>query len=393
MSERQIGLRKRTRPFTSVPNDAVDDWTIGYRELGILVRILRMPEGFAIRSEQLSTEGKGRTMRGRKSGREGREAVRTALRNLALAGYYRLVRQQTLDGTFAMATDITEEPDEVWAAQARVFGGKPVPLVEQEDGSLLVKYPDGTLLPDSVLPPASLEPDDGDESDKPSHSPKPRNPSSDNRAPGFPASGEPGSGFLGPLKKMVSKDGQKDSVPASQVRRLDDDDVPDGQIDIDGKVGLTEAEQARQDAEKLRSEAMGIARGWVEFRAGHNCPVVMSGRQDPQMVLAKSFVLPALQAGYTDAEIKNALMWCDTGVPSKPQFEAGLTQVRSGWHAGRSWKPGDGRDGGIGGNARRRGPNSNENRHIDDLSAEQRQAENPFQHASRQSDYREGAVA
>lgn len=392
MGERQIGLRKRTRPFTSVPNDVVDDWTIGYRELGILVRILRMPDGFVIRSDQLSTEGKGRTMRGREGSREGREAVRTALRNLALAGYYRLVRQRTLDGTFEMATDITEDPDEVWAAQARVFGGKPVPLVEQPDGTYLVKYPDGQLLADDVPPPATLEPDSSDEPDKPSHSPKPRNPSSENRAPGNPASGNPASGFPGPLNKMVSKDGQKDSVPAPQVRRPTDDEAPDGQIDIDGNVGLSEAEKARQDAEKLRGDAQKIARGWVEFRAAHNCPVVMSGRQDPQMVLAKNFVLPALTAGYTETEIKNALMWCDTGVPSKPQFESGLTQVRSGWHAGRGWKPGDGRD--RGNNVRRRGGvTSGENRHIDDITDQQRQDENPFAGASRQSDYAKGAVA
>jgi hypothetical protein len=392
MSERQIGLRKRTRPFTQVPNDVVDDWTIGYRELGILVRILRMPEGFVIRSEQLSTEGKGKTMRGRKPSREGREAVRTALRNLALSGYYRLVRQRMLDGTFAMATDITEDPDAVWAAQAAVFGGRPVPLVEQSDGTFNVKYPDGTLLPDGDMPPADAVQDEPGVEDEGVDSPKPRNPSPGNRTPGNPASGEPGSGNLGAIKKMVSKDGQKDSDPASQGRRSgsEDKDQPDGQIDIDGQVSPS------PDAAEveLNNTAMGLARSWADFRAKHNCPIVMRGRNSDPLAALRKLVLPALRAGYTEADVKNALMWVDTGLPSDQQFDTALGKVRAGWRAGHGWKPGDGRGPANGRQRTGTGAMAGTNRHVDDISAERRAAENPFQHASRQSDYVDkGAVA
>lgn len=388
MTERQIGLRKRTRPFTQIPNDVVDDWTIGYRELGILVRILRMPEGFVIRSEQLSTEGKGRTLRGRASNREGREAVRTALRNLALAGYYRLVRQRMLDGTFAMATDISEDPDEVWAAQASVFGGRPVALVEQENGSFHVKYPDGTLLPDGDMPPAGTQP--ARQGDKPGHSPGPRNPSSVNRAPGNPASGDPASGGLGAINKMVSKDGQEDSDPAPQGRRSSDHDAAqaDGQITIDGGVE-TPPDSAQRE---LQNTAMGLARGWIDFRTEHGCPVVARGRTVPLNALA-NLVLPALQSGYNENEIKYALAWTDTGIPSAHQFDTALGRVRGGFRPGRNWKPGDGHS--TGGRQRNgTGAMAGTNLHVDDITEQERAADNPFMNASRSSDYvPRGAVA
>lgn len=190
------------------------------------------------------------------------------------------------------------------------------------------------------------------------------------------------------------------SDPAAQGRRpgaendAETDGQPDGQIDlIDGTVKTTPEDKVKLTV----AVSQQIAREWIEFRALHNCPVVVGGSGNAQAALSKNFTLPSLIAGYTAQEIKFAFMWCDTGIPSKPVFEAGLTQVRSGWRPVHGWKPGDGRDGGgIAGQPRQRrgGPNTNENRHVDNLSAQQRDDENPFNHASRQSDYvREGAVA
>lgn len=329
MTERQIGLRKRTRPFTQVPNDVVDDWTIGYRELGILVRILRMPEGFVIRSEQLSTEGKNNMLRGRPANREGREAVRTGLRNLAVAGYYRLVRQRMLDGTFAMATDITEDPDEVWAAQAAVFGGRPVSLVEQQNGEFHVKYPDGTLLPDGDMPPAGMQSrTPGPGGSKVGHSPKPRNPSSDNRAPGNPASGEPASGDLGAFKKMVSKDGQQDSEPASQVRRVGQEieHVSEGQITIDGSVEPPPAPREITNTD-LANE---IARVWIGYWSSpkKNTPIGGSAPHVLQAMMT-SLVLGFLNHGYSRDEIGKALNQIgEPVIPEKPRMQRALAAVR-----------------------------------------------------------------
>ncbi len=410
VTERQIGLRKRTRPFTQIPNDVVDDFTISYRELGLLVRILRMPEGFVIRSEQLANEGKGKTLRGRPGDREGREAVRTTLRKLALAGYYRLVRIRFPDGTFAMATDISEDPVETWASQAAVFGGKPVLIYRDKDGNDQVKYPDGTILPDDTMPPKGMahlgEQDPGDDGDEEEEAPKPGNPSSapkpGNPSPGDTAPGEAAPGDPDPLKKMVSKDGQKDSVPAPQVRRggaeVSDSDV-DGQLTIDGGSELSAEQLAKKLAAERNATAMGLGRAWLELRAEHNCPLIRRGSMDPLHAL-RNVLVPALEAHYTENEIKFALTKVDRAIPTANAVDDALAAVRRGWRPVAGWKPGDAGAGvarGVGRQRQGSGAMANTNLHVDDLSEEQRQEENPFRKASRQSHYlgteQRGAVA
>lgn len=356
---RRTGLRKRVKPFTSVPNETIEDWTIGYRELGLLVRILRMPEGFVIRSEQLANEGKGRTRKGRKPSREGREAVRTALRKLAVAGYYRLEKVRWLDGSFTMRNSVSEEPDPLWAEQAAAFDGRAVPLYEQEPGDVfVVKYPDGTTQPDGFPPPdQAVSSDDAaddyeqDEDDAGDQTPETGFRAPGSRAPVNPASGEAEPGRSGALKKMVSEDGHQDSVPASQVRRGDAQEVAssrNGQITIYGKT--EPLEDGREPTEN--DLAMGIARGWVKVRTDHECPIVMRGRKSDPMMALHALVLPALRAGYAENEIKNALAFTDTGIPSSSQLDSALTAVRGGWRPARGWKPGSGRGGGGGGGFR-----------------------------------------
>lgn len=407
VTERQIGLRKRTRPFTQVPNDVVDDFTISYRELGLLVRILRMPEGFVIRSEQLANEGKGKTLRGRDGDREGREAVRTSLRKLALAGYYRLVRIRFPDGTFAMATDISEDPIETWASQAAVFGGKPVLIYRDKNGLDQVKYPDGTMLPDDTMPPPAMphqgEQDPRDGGDEEEQEPKPGNPSSapkpGNPSPGEAATGEAAPGDPASFKKMVSKDGQQDSVPASQVRRDDaemsDSDVA-GQLTIDGAPAVSAEELARKEAAKNNADAMGLGRAWLDLRERNNCPLIRRGSMDPLMAL-RNVLVPALEAGYSEREIKFALTKVDRAIPTTNALDDALAAVRRGWRPADGWKPGDAGAGTGRGPGRQRqgGAMAGTNLHVDDLSEDQRQEENPFRKASRQSHYTEqrGAVA
>lgn len=185
----------------------------------------------------------------------------------------------------------------------------------------------------------------------------------------------------------------KSSVPASQVRRTDaeDEDQPDGQITIYGDVDRSAIDA--QQAAKLNQDAMGIARGWVDFRAEHGCPVVMRGKADPLIAL-RNLLLPALTAGYTEKQVKMALPYCDTGVPGTQQLERALAAVQAGWRPGHNWKPGQPHDNRTPGR-QRTGPMAGTNRHVDDISAEQREHENPFRTASRQSDYAngEGAVA
>ncbi len=320
---RRGGLRKRTKPFTQTPNDTIDDWTISYRALGLLVRILRMPEGFVIRSEQLANEGQGKTRNGRGPEREGRGAVRTALRELALAGYYRLEKVRLLSGAFVMQNAISEEPDPLWAEQAAIFGGKYVPLYEQPDGSLMVRYPDGSMQPDGFPPPDQAatsddaqtddEPDSGDGGEE---TPGTGFRSPGSRSPKNAASGEAATGSPSPLSKSGYQDGQKDSVPASQVRR-----GQGVQGTIDGKD-----ENPATEGETPDQAAFGIANGWMKYRSEQGCPVAGSR---PQHQL-KSLVLPFLNAGYTKKEIKNAMAALSEGIPSRSQLQRELDRRRTG---------------------------------------------------------------
>lgn len=351
-AERNRGLRKRTKPFTQVPNELVDDWTLSYRELGVLTRILRMPEGYDIRSQQLADEGKGRTLRGREANREGREAVRTALRGLARGGYYRLGRCRMLDGTFEMVTDVSEDADPIWAEQAAIFDGKAVPMFEQPDGSFLVRYPDGTMHPDGFPPPAG-NPEEinnpGAQKPVPGASPGPRNP-----GPGEAGTGKAGPGSCDAFNKMVKEDGYQDSVPASQVRPGQADAKPI-QGTIDGK---DEAPSAQEP--KPQDIAFGIANGWIKYRADQGTPIAGNRIQHR----LKSLVLPFLEAGYSENEIKRALADLDSGIPSSGALQRALDGVRTRRSAGRQ-------------NAGT-SPMAGTNRHLDDVSAEERRARNPL---------------
>jgi hypothetical protein len=197
------GLRKRRTPFVQVDRRTVRDGRLSFRALGGLTYLLDRPDGWDVRAEQMSTSGEGR---------EGREAVRTLLRELSAAGYYRLERRRMRDGTFAMGTAVSEDAVESWAAQFRFFGGKAVPMVEQEDGTFLVRYPDGTLAPDDFPPPEAPE------QDEPTGAQKPVSGEDDHPpGPGNPASGEPGPGKASPLEDATRdmREEREDQNPTS----------------------------------------------------------------------------------------------------------------------------------------------------------------------------------
>lgn len=85
----------------------------------------------------------------------------------------------------------------------------------------------------------------------------------------------------------------------------------------------------RPDEPDERAQALGIARGWIEFRAKENRPIVMAGRHpDAALHALAKLVEPWLHHGYTVNEIKHALNHLDIGVPSGQQLERGLNQVR-----------------------------------------------------------------
>ncbi|MFE4575746.1 hypothetical protein [Streptomyces chartreusis] len=141
-------VRHNRRPrYVPIDSRTVRDTTISFRALGLLAYLLDQREGWQVRSDQLS---KG-------EGREGRGAVRTALRELAEHGYYRLERRRLRTGKCVMGTAVSEYPLEQWIRDHEIFStasDPAVPVVEQEDGTFLVEYPDGTFGSDGIVPDA-----------------------------------------------------------------------------------------------------------------------------------------------------------------------------------------------------------------------------------------------
>ncbi|MGI5337639.1 hypothetical protein ACQEVS_09710 [Streptomyces sp. CA-181903] len=152
-------VRHNRRPlFVTVESATARDTRISFRALGVLTYCLDQADSWNVRSEQLA----------RGEGREGRDAVRKALHELAAHGYYRLERRRFLDGKTAMGAAVSVYAVEQWAKDYITFGKKlDVPVVEQPDGSFRVRYPDNTLGPDGFAVDPDARPDDVPLEDEP----------------------------------------------------------------------------------------------------------------------------------------------------------------------------------------------------------------------------------
>jgi hypothetical protein len=92
MSIIRIGAR-RERNFTMIDRDAVRDDRLSFRALGLLTWLLDHPDDWRISSEQLG-----------RLGREGRDAIRSAMRELDEFGY--LVRRRWRDAKGHFRTEV-----------------------------------------------------------------------------------------------------------------------------------------------------------------------------------------------------------------------------------------------------------------------------------------------
>lgn len=109
MSARNGGLRKRRAGgFVSIPSTTIRDKELSFRARGVLGWILDHPDGWDIRSEVIAHEGA-----------EGREAIRTALAELAAHGYYRVERRRQADGQVLTVTAVSDTAMPDWAAEYR----------------------------------------------------------------------------------------------------------------------------------------------------------------------------------------------------------------------------------------------------------------------------------
>lgn len=95
-------IRRSPRPttgWTTFSNDVLSDRELSFRALGILVYVLSKPDNWVVRSEQLA-----------ESHAEGRDAVRTALEHLELAGYVKRDKVQDRRGRWVTETVFYDRP-------------------------------------------------------------------------------------------------------------------------------------------------------------------------------------------------------------------------------------------------------------------------------------------
>lgn len=89
----------RRRGFVIIPNRAVEDTRLSYRARGVLAYLLSRPDGWQTDSDRLAEQAP-----------EGRDAVRTALRELEGAGYLRRTKRQGDGGRWITETVVTDDP-------------------------------------------------------------------------------------------------------------------------------------------------------------------------------------------------------------------------------------------------------------------------------------------
>lgn len=100
MSTTILRIKRRPAGFTQVDNHTLRDPEISFRATGLLAVLLSMPEGSPVDSARLA---------GMKA--EGREAIRTAVRELEAAGYMRRTKEQTENGQWRTFTEVAEARD------------------------------------------------------------------------------------------------------------------------------------------------------------------------------------------------------------------------------------------------------------------------------------------
>jgi hypothetical protein len=281
------GVRvKRRTPFVIIESQTVRNTSLRYCDLGLLTFLLDQTEGWQVRSEQLS----------RGEGREGRDAVRKMLHRLAAAGHYRLERRRLLNGKTVMGTAISDHPVEQWAADYVTFGEKlDIPVVEQEDRSFRVTYPDGTLGSDGFDAPgqdedAELPAEDDEAQDEPPAVDEEEEPpaAAPDTAP-RPAAAKKTATRKAPAEKKAEQE-EKAQQKAAEKALLDDD------ADVVAKWWW-------EQAEKHFGAYVGAQNGYVAMR---------------------NQIRRALVKGYTKRECAKALQQARKHWPSAQQWQEAL---------------------------------------------------------------------
>ncbi len=98
-------LRKRPARYVAVANSTIRDTRLSFRARGVLAYLLSQPDDWNVSADRIAA-----------AGTEGREAVRTALRELRAAGYCRTFTVAVGKSGIRTVTEVSSEPVEDWLA-------------------------------------------------------------------------------------------------------------------------------------------------------------------------------------------------------------------------------------------------------------------------------------
>lgn len=157
-------LRRHASGWTGIPNAALEDDSLSFKARGILAWLLAKPDGWTIRAEAIERAGK-----------EGREAVRSGMRELIAAGYVRRIRVRVggPGGQWITETQVSELPVPAWTEEQNAAPNR-IPTVtpdtsrptgSRHPGTPQVGFPDAVLNTQTqhseitaVSPPAADDP-------------------------------------------------------------------------------------------------------------------------------------------------------------------------------------------------------------------------------------------
>ena len=88
--------------FSVISNAVIRDSRLSYRARGVLLEILSRPDNWRVSGDSLA-----------RSGKEGRDAILTALKELRDCGYIRMVKTRNEDGTFETTNYVFDTPQDV----------------------------------------------------------------------------------------------------------------------------------------------------------------------------------------------------------------------------------------------------------------------------------------
>jgi len=280
--------------FTVLPNDAIRNPALSFRAVGVLAHLLSLPDGAKVDSATLAM-----------AHREGRDAVRSAYRELEALGYYRREVARLPDGTLRTEVVVSSTPmgDEDAGHAGDGFSG-------------LGPEPD---FPAPVEPapvhPTSVEPTPVDQAPK-EEVPKTEEPIPPQ--PPRPAGGQGAleSGTAGTLGRRSRATGTNPRAEADRVEaaRLEAE-AARRRAELEARTEARRAADldAEQEAARLEAEALSVSAALDDATLG-------------AVVARAAAGLSGLLAGSPVAVSRAVVAWCRTAAVTHPgPFAAAVT--------------------------------------------------------------------